>query len=157
MPLPILSNQYQRESASKSREKCLFVQLVNKLLTNCCLSYLKLAGRRRWVMQGAPGRLLFTSSVPMFAPTSKLLPPPLRFVQVNPSLAIFTFTFLSLCILIYVCWFFLSLVINELMTSFWVTTKSIQKTQWSSYSSAQTFNWYFVSRKVIIDIYVLQN
>lgn len=46
MPLPILSNQYQRESASKSREKSLFVQLVNKLLTNCCLSYFKLAGRR---------------------------------------------------------------------------------------------------------------
>ena len=75
MPLPILSNQYQRESASKSREKSLFVQLVNKLLTNCCLSYFKLAGRR-WVMQGAPCRLLlFTSSVPMFAPTSKLLAP----------------------------------------------------------------------------------
>ena len=68
-------NIRERESASKSREKSLFVQLVNKLLTNCCLSYFKLAGRR-WVMQGAPCRLLlFTSSVPMFAPTSKLLAP----------------------------------------------------------------------------------
>ena len=33
--------------------------------------------------------------------------PPLRFVQVNPSLTIFTFTFWCLCILIYFCWSFL--------------------------------------------------
>ena len=157
MPLPILSNQYQRESASKSREKCLFVQLVNKLLTNCCLSYLKLAGRRRWVMQGAPGRLLFTSSVPMFAPTSKLLPPsPSLCPSQSKSRYFHFYIFMPLYLNIFLLIFF-SLVINELMTSFWVTTKSIQKSKWSSYSSAKTFNWYFVSRKVIIDIYVLQN
>ena len=136
-----------RERLQVNRAKSVYLCNGNKLLTNCCSSYLKLAGRP-WVMQQSPPAGCCSQVQFQCLPKVQSCPPPSPWLCPSQSKSQY---FVVLACIDRFCWI---CSLNEWID---ILLSASQKSKWSSYSSAQSFNWYFVSRKVIIDIYVLQN